>query len=63
MNCEGCIYRYWVEAAFFSMTTSGWGCLNSGGHAMKRCSQYKEANYGKGEDSSRGSDCYTEQTK
>lgn len=38
-SCEGCKHRHWVQAAplGYTMSRSGWGCLWTGGHAIKRC--------------------------
>lgn len=40
-SCDGCVYRHWVAAAYYGTSSSGWGCLRSGGHAMKRCGNFK----------------------
>jgi len=41
-SCDGCYHRYWVKCAALgqTMSSSGWGCALSGGHAVKRCQQF-----------------------
>lgn len=41
-SCEGCLHRHYVVAHERGTSTSGWGCLQTGGHAVKRCSMYSE---------------------
>lgn len=40
-GCDGCRSRYWVEASPHGSSRPGWGCLYTGGHAIKRCSSYQ----------------------
>ena len=44
LSCEGCVYRYWMQAAprMFSTSSSGWACELTGGRAMNRCKSYIE---------------------
>lgn len=43
-SCAGCIYRYWMESAGFSIgkstSQSSWACRKTGGHAIIRCKSY-----------------------
>ena len=34
------MHRHYVKAHPFGMSSSGWGCLLSGGHAVVRCSGF-----------------------
>lgn len=40
-DCTGCLHRHHVEAHPSGTSSSGWGCLLSGGHAINRCEEYK----------------------
>ena len=39
-TCEGCTHRWWVRPVTYSTSTRGWGCLLSGGHAVRRCDAF-----------------------
>ena len=40
-SCDGCKHLHFVKASEFGTSHNGWGCLMSGGHAIKRCSNYE----------------------
>lgn len=41
-SCNGCQFRHWIDAAPlpYSVSSSGWGCKLTGGHAIVRCVSY-----------------------
>lgn len=46
-SCEGCIHRHYVTPDPMGTSRPGWGCLLSGGHAVKRCDGYERAQLAK----------------
>lgn len=36
-TCVGCVHRHYVVADERGTSMTGWGCLQTGGHAVKRC--------------------------
>jgi len=42
-SCDGCKHLHFVQASPYGTSHNGWGCLMSGGHAVKRCQLFEEA--------------------
>jgi hypothetical protein len=42
-SCDGCRHLHFVTANPCGSSHNGWGCLMSGGHAVKRCELFEEA--------------------
>lgn len=40
-SCDGCKHMHFVTASETGTSHSGWGCLRSGGHAIKKCSGFE----------------------
>lgn len=41
-SCDGCKHLHFVQATPYGTSHDGWGCLMSGGHAVKRCQLFEE---------------------
>lgn len=39
-TCVGCVHRHYVVADERGTSMTGWGCLQTGGHAVKRCGMF-----------------------
>jgi len=40
LSCEDCQFLHYVKANPYGTSSNGFGCLYTGGHAIKRCKKY-----------------------
>lgn len=40
-SCDGCRHLHFVVASSTGTSSNGWGCLLSGGHAVKKCKNFE----------------------